>query len=180
MQDSDHPRKRDEQNGGGHQVGQKDRDSELLAKLAAQPRQAVPGGNRQRQGDDYHRGPDEESIRHPPSKQGIEKENPQMFEGGRLMIDKRIVVRIQQIVGLLERGDQHPREWKSREGRKGGEDSKVHASRAPSLEPLGERHLRSPRRAGRPATRRSRWRRAEERGTERSPPHRRDPLPRFR
>ena len=100
-------RQRDEQNRGGHQIGQKNAQAHLARAFEAQ---ALNGISRQHRTSQRHQGGDdrnEHCVPQPLGVGGFKQQFVEMLQGG-LDHPKRVAVTRKQFVVGLDRGDDHP------------------------------------------------------------------------
>ncbi|WP_237717160.1 hypothetical protein [Cupriavidus basilensis] len=104
----------------------------LPPAAACQPGQAVAGRHRQQQGDDHHHRPHQQRIGDPAQVPCLQEQHTQVVQGGRLVEQEGIVGCVDQVVDILEGGDQHPVEGKRAEPREDGKDGGMAEACAPA------------------------------------------------
>src|SRR6266446_8198952 len=112
--------KRDEEQGGRNEIGEKDADAEALAPAPGEPGERIGGRHGQQQRDDNDDDTDESGVAKPADELGLREKKLHMCQGGLGVKDERIVLHGVEVDVLLEAGDEHPVE---RESERDGEDS---------------------------------------------------------
>ena len=129
-----HAGKRDKQQRGRNQVGEKDSDAQPLAPAAGEPRQGIGGGKREQQRDDHHDGAHQRGIAQPAQKIGFGEKQAQVFQRRRQVEDERIVLHGVQVDVPFEGGDHHPVKRKGQQHGEQGEHQRFHR-RGPGVQP---------------------------------------------
>src|SRR6267378_1732711 len=140
-----HLGERDEEDGRRDQVSEEDPDPQLLSEGPGQPRQRVARRYGDQQRDQDHQDADEDRVADPAHEERLLEQDAQVLQRRSLRVPEGKAVRIEQVVGLLERGDRHPSE------REGGEQAEEQEDGAVGhLGPdLARFHTTSARRASR-------------------------------
>ena len=103
-----HPRQRNEEQTGWHEVGGEDGDAQWMRKGQAQSRERVTRGHRDQQRDRHDSRADDERVQHPRGEARLLEQVLDIAEGRRLVEPERVIRRVVEVAVGFEDGDDHP------------------------------------------------------------------------